>query len=175
MWRGHWTLLLWKGWMVRKGHEWDASISSRPHVRRAGMGNSRAGLFSFYCSHLSTQRCVNHPLQPAAVADIGETLKPTTRSSPLSTPKTLNAYELVHIPGCPPDTVAALASFFATLAPPPLLHCVWCHAEYTEVENRNRSCRVPCEDESADVEWVGRGRGHCVYKKDVLGLLWQDG
>jgi len=39
MWRGHWTLLHWKGWMVLDGwiigrvtYEWDASISSRPHV-----------------------------------------------------------------------------------------------------------------------------------------------
>ncbi|KAI9507516.1 hypothetical protein F5148DRAFT_1204509, partial [Russula earlei] len=52
-----------------------------------------------------------------------------------------------------------LASFFATLTPPPLLHCVRCHADYTEVENDDRSCHVPHDDESADVARVGRGGG----------------
>jgi len=79
-------------------------------------------------------------------------------------PKTLHAYVLAHIPGCPPDTLAALASFFATLKPPPLLHCVRCHADYTDVENGDRSCHVPHDDESAEVEWVGRSRGDCEYE-----------
>ena len=80
-------------------------------------------------------------------------------------PKTLHAYVLAHILNSPPDTLAALASFFATLKPPPLLHCVRCHADYTEVDNDDRSCRVPHDDESANVEWVGRnGRDGCEYE-----------
>lgn len=79
-------------------------------------------------------------------------------------PKTLHAYVLSHIPAAPPDTLTTLASFFATLAPPPLIHCVRCHADYTEVENTDRSCRVPHDDESANVEWVGRSRGGSEYE-----------
>jgi len=74
-------------------------------------------------------------------------------------PKTLHAYTLAQIPECPRDTLAALAAFFATVKPPPLLHCVRCHADYTEVENSDRSCRVPHDDDSAEIEWVGRS-GH---------------
>lgn len=80
-------------------------------------------------------------------------------------PKTLHAYVLAHIPDAPPDTLAVLASFFTTLAPPPRLHCARCHADYTEVENDDRSCRVPHDDDSASVEWVGRsGRDGCEYE-----------
>ena len=79
-------------------------------------------------------------------------------------PKTLHTYVLSHIATAPPDILVALASFFATLAPPPLLHCVRCHVDYTEVENSDRSCRVPHDDNSADVEWVGRSRGDSEYE-----------
>ncbi|KAH9053255.1 hypothetical protein EDB87DRAFT_1569468, partial [Lactarius vividus] len=78
--------------------------------------------------------------------------------------KTLHAYVLAHLPIAPPDTLAALASFFATLAPPPRLHCVRCHSDYTEVENDDRSCHVPHDDESADVQRVGMGRGGSDYE-----------
>lgn len=82
-------------------------------------------------------------------------------------PKTLHAYVLAHIADSPPDTIATLASFFATLKPPPLLHCVRCHADYTEVDNDDRSCRVPHDDESANVEYVGRsGRDGCEYETE---------
>ena len=82
-------------------------------------------------------------------------------------PKTLHAYVLAHIQDSPPDTLAALASFFAALKPPPLLHCVRCHADFTEVDNDDRSCRVPHDDDSANVEWVGRsGRDGCEYETE---------
>jgi hypothetical protein len=46
----------------------------------------------------------------------------------------LHVYMLAHILDYPLDTLAALGSFVA-LTPPLLLHCVRCHANYTEVEN----------------------------------------
>ncbi|KAH9015801.1 hypothetical protein EDB85DRAFT_788438 [Lactarius pseudohatsudake] len=78
--------------------------------------------------------------------------------------KTLHAYVLAHLPTAPLDTLAALASFFATLAPPPRLHCARCHSDYTEVENDDRSCHVPHDDDSANVERIGMGRGSSEYE-----------
>lgn len=78
--------------------------------------------------------------------------------------KTLHAYVLDNIPAAPPDTLAVLASFFATLSPPPLLHCARCHEDYTDIENGDRSCRVPHDDDSAEVEWVGHKRGDSDYE-----------
>ena len=78
--------------------------------------------------------------------------------------KTLHAYVLANIPIAPPDTLTALASFFATLTPPPRLHCVRCHADYTEIDNTDRSCHVPHDDDSAYVERVGMGRGGSEYE-----------
>jgi len=77
--------------------------------------------------------------------------------------KTLHSYVLDHIPTAPPDTFVFLASFFAMLAPPPRLHCVRCHSEYTDIENDDRSCRVPHDDDSAEVEWIG-SRGKYEYE-----------
>lgn len=78
--------------------------------------------------------------------------------------KTLHSFVLDNIPAAPPDTLSALASFFATLSPPPVLHCVRCHEDYTDIENGDRSCRVPHDDESAEVEWAGHKRGNSDYE-----------
>lgn len=96
-----------------------------------------------------------------AVPPTSEALRALITSIP---PKTLHAYVLAHIPDTPPDTLFALTSFFATLTPPPLLHCVRCHADYIEVENSDRSCRVPHDDDSTNVEWVGLTRGGSEYE-----------
>ncbi|KAH9015804.1 hypothetical protein EDB85DRAFT_1812939, partial [Lactarius pseudohatsudake] len=72
--------------------------------------------------------------------------------------KTLHAYVLAHLPTAPPDTLTALASFFATLTPPTLLHCVRCHSDYIEVENDDRSCHVAHDEDCADIERVGMDR-----------------
>jgi len=72
--------------------------------------------------------------------------------------KTLHSYVLAHILTAPPDTLISLASFFATLAPPPLLHCVRCHTDYIEIENDDRSCCVPHDDTSGEAEWIGSYR-----------------
>jgi hypothetical protein len=77
--------------------------------------------------------------------------------------KTLHAYLLDNISAAPPDTLAALASFFAALTPPPLLHCVRCHEDYIDVENGDHSCCVPHDEESIDVDWVG-GHGDSEYE-----------
>ncbi|EED77772.1 predicted protein [Postia placenta Mad-698-R] len=71
--------------------------------------------------------------------------------------KTLHEYTLAHIPLVPEPLLPALAEFFAKAAPPPKLHCVRCHKDYVDVENDDRSCLVPHDDESAEVERVGRG------------------
>ncbi|TFY63592.1 hypothetical protein EVJ58_g3153 [Rhodofomes roseus] len=71
--------------------------------------------------------------------------------------KTLHAYILSHIPRVPEVLLPALATFFAELSPPEKLHCLRCHKEYVEVENDDRSCLVAHDDESAEVERVGRG------------------
>jgi hypothetical protein len=65
-----------------------------------------------------------------------------------------------------------LASFFATLSPP--LHCVRCHGDYTDIENSgsDRSCRVPHDDDNAEVKWAGHKCGNSDYDT-YYG--WQDG
>ncbi|KAI9447633.1 hypothetical protein H4582DRAFT_2068250 [Lactarius indigo] len=61
--------------------------------------------------------------------------------------KTLHAYVLTHLPTAPPATLAALASFFATLRPPPRLHC------------------VPHDEDSGHTEWVSSiGRNDSEYE-----------
>lgn len=71
--------------------------------------------------------------------------------------KTLHAYVLSRIPSAPEPLLPALATFFSELAPPEKLHCVRCHKDYVDVDNDDRSCLVPHDDESAEVERVGRG------------------
>ncbi|OJT11377.1 hypothetical protein TRAPUB_12104 [Trametes pubescens] len=73
-------------------------------------------------------------------------------------PKILHAYVLARIPGQPAEALPALAAFFAELAPPPKMHCVRCHKDFVEVENDDRSCLVPHDDESAEVERVGAAK-----------------
>ncbi|KAI6152521.1 hypothetical protein BKA82DRAFT_4111883 [Pisolithus tinctorius] len=68
-------------------------------------------------------------------------------------PKTLHAYTLAHLralslspssstlynsPGTRPPISPPCIIFFATLAPPPLLHCVRCHAEFYAIENEEK-------------------------------------
>ncbi|EJD01671.1 uncharacterized protein FOMMEDRAFT_22039 [Fomitiporia mediterranea MF3/22] len=73
-------------------------------------------------------------------------------------PKTLHSYVVAHLPHTPLEVSEALMTFFATLVPPPRVHCVRCHKDYTEVENTDRSCLVPHDDESAEVEYVGNSK-----------------
>jgi hypothetical protein len=56
-------------------------------------------------------------------------------------------------------TLTHLTSFFSKLTPPPLLHCVRCHKFYHEIDNDDRSCLVPHDDDSAEVERNSRGVG----------------
>ncbi|CAL1700060.1 unnamed protein product [Somion occarium] len=70
--------------------------------------------------------------------------------------KVLHTYTLSRIPDASEDVLKSLATFFDTLTPPPKLHCVRCHKDYVDVENDDRSCLVPHDDESAEVERVGR-------------------
>ncbi|KAG6859906.1 hypothetical protein C0995_002116 [Termitomyces sp. Mi166 len=80
-------------------------------------------------------------------------------------PQTLHSYVLSRLhPSHPldPTTLHHVSAFFASLAPPPKLHCVRCHKSYFEIENTDRSCLVAHDDESAEVERVSakaKGKG----------------
>ncbi|KAJ3478468.1 hypothetical protein NLI96_g9730 [Meripilus lineatus] len=69
--------------------------------------------------------------------------------------KIVHTYLLTHIPGAQDDVIQSLGTFFESIAPPPKLHCVRCHKDYVDIENDDRSCLVPHDDESALVERVG--------------------
>jgi len=71
--------------------------------------------------------------------------------------KALHTYVLHQIPRAPEPVLSTLAEFFSELAPPLRLHCVRCHKDYAEIENDDRSCLVAHDDDSAEVERVGRG------------------
>ncbi|KAF5393590.1 hypothetical protein D9757_000008 [Collybiopsis confluens] len=76
-------------------------------------------------------------------------------------PPTRNSKPIIHPP--PSLTLTHLTSFFSSLTPPPQLHCIRCHKSYYDVENAERSCLVPHDDESAEVERVG-GKGPAEYE-----------
>ena len=81
--------------------------------------------------------------------------------------KTLHAYLLDNIQAAPPDTLAAFASFFETLSPPPLLHCVRCHEDYIDIENGDRSCHMLHDEWNYEIEYVGYYRGHSDSEYDT--------
>ena len=83
-------------------------------------------------------------------------------------PKILRDYLVTRIPGAPPNELDALSTFFVDLVPPPKIHCVRCHQDYVEVENSDRSCHVPHDDESAVVEHVGNIKN----KGSTYETLW---
>ncbi|KAJ7104114.1 hypothetical protein B0H15DRAFT_8879 [Mycena belliarum] len=74
--------------------------------------------------------------------------------------KTVHAYTLAHLARASPQTLTYLAAFFADLAVPPTLHCVRCHKGYFDVENDDRSCLIGHDDDSAEVERIGKGAGY---------------
>ncbi|KAJ7494768.1 hypothetical protein B0H11DRAFT_2003353 [Mycena galericulata] len=75
-------------------------------------------------------------------------------------PKTLHAYTLSHLATASPTTLTHLSAFFSDLHVPPTLHCVRCHKGYFDVENNDRSCLIGHDDDSAEVERVGKGAGY---------------
>jgi hypothetical protein len=78
--------------------------------------------------------------------------------------KTVHAYLLDNIPAAPPDTLSTLASFFVTLSPPPLLHCVRCHKDYIDVENGDSSCHMPHDEGNCSIESIGYQRDGSEYE-----------
>jgi hypothetical protein len=110
------------------------------------------------------------PLDNSRDAELGLITDPAALHSLISSvpPKTLHEYTLKHlIPPTrssstihPPSslTLTHLTSFFSSLTPPPKLHCVRCHKFYFDVENGDRSCLVPHDDDSAEVERVGSSK-----------------
>jgi len=84
--------------------------------------------------------------------------QPPLPSTSMSSPAT--GLHLDNTPRPPsPNTVTKLTTFFSTLAPPPLLHCMRCHKDFYDVENeeKDKACRVPHDDESALVSRVSGG------------------
>ncbi|KAJ7756470.1 hypothetical protein DFH07DRAFT_742637 [Mycena maculata] len=75
-------------------------------------------------------------------------------------PKILHSYTLAHLATASPGSLTYLSAFFSDLQPPPTLHCVRCHKGYFDVENGDRSCLIGHDDDSAEVERVGRGAGY---------------
>ncbi|KAJ7931543.1 hypothetical protein B0H13DRAFT_851455 [Mycena leptocephala] len=75
-------------------------------------------------------------------------------------PKILHSYTLSHLSTASPQVLTYLSAFFSDLVVPPTLHCVRCHKGYFDVENDDRSCLVGHDDDSAEVERVGRGAGY---------------
>ena len=134
------------------------AVDSEPQQLRTPSPSEAA--FNGLGSHPDTTMIPPGP-QKSAVPPTPEALHSLVTSVP---PKTLHTYVLDNIPEAPLDTLAALASFFVTLSPPPLLHCVRCHDDFTDVDNGDRSCRVPHDDDSADVEWIGRAGGNSDYE-----------
>ncbi|KAF9035418.1 hypothetical protein BDZ89DRAFT_1157802 [Hymenopellis radicata] len=110
------------------------------------------------------------PATPSPPPD-ASTSAPTT-SEGLATlissipPQTLHTYTLTRLESSSappsPTTISSLNTFFSKLEPPPKLHCIRCHKFYYDVENSDRSCLVPHDDDSADVERVG-GRYETLY------------
>lgn len=114
------------------------------------------------------------PSEPSRPEPPADPLDPTALHALLTTvpPKTLHAYTLAQLSTAPEPTLAALGAFFATLTPPPMRHCVRCHKDFTDVENTDRSCLVPHDDESAEVERVGRSRKVGAAEGPVYETLW---
>ncbi|KAJ7589109.1 hypothetical protein C8J56DRAFT_937785 [Mycena floridula] len=99
------------------------------------------------------------PMSPSPSPPDAESLHALIQSIP---PKILHEYMLSHLiaPPVAPETMMHLLAFFSALAPPAKLHCVRCHKDYFEVENTDRSCLVPHDDDSAEVERAGANKGY---------------
>ena len=116
---------------------------------------------------VSAQKEPRFSSEVPSVTPAPETVRPPVEPTPeslttliASVPaKILHEYALAQLPAAEQPVLEALAVFLATLTPPPTLHCVRCHKDFVEVENDDRSCLVPHDDESAEVERVGRS-GH---------------
>ncbi|KAI0337914.1 hypothetical protein BDW22DRAFT_1432927 [Trametopsis cervina] len=109
------------------------------------------------------------PPQPALLPT-SESITTLVTSIPA---KTLHSYVLEQLPSASTTTLESLCAFFNTLTPPPKLHCVRCHKDFTDVENDDRSCLVPHDDESAEVERVGRtGEARKTKEWTEYETLW---
>ena len=87
--------------------------------------------------------------------------------------QTLHSYTLARLSSAPSSslpfqtgaappssqTLTVLTQFFASLTPPPRLHCVRCHRGFFELENTDRSCTVAHDDDSAIVQRIRTGLG----------------
>lgn len=123
-----------------------AHHSGSPAPNPSPLGSTRSG--SPY-----RQPIIHKPLETLNVAEATpESLYAFLSIIP---PKILHSYTLSHVPSASEEVIKSLASFFDTLTPPPRLHCVRCHKDYVEIENEDRSCLVPHDDNSAEVERVG--------------------
>ncbi|KAG5638076.1 hypothetical protein H0H81_001925 [Sphagnurus paluster] len=110
------------------------------------------------------------PSPPPDSAQKSEDLLALIQSIPAPT---LHCYALAQLrpdTTIHPETLAHLSTFFADLTPPPRLHCVRCHKSFFEVENTDRSCLVPHDDDSAEVERVSsKAQGKSTQYETLWG------
>ena len=87
-------------------------------------------------------------------------------------PKILHDYTLARLQETAeplsPFTLTVLTSFFSALTPPPLLHCVRCHKGFFDIENNDRSCTVPHDDDTALIERIGKRNGRVAGEYETL-------
>ncbi len=124
----------------------------------------------------STRRVsVSCPPEPDNLLPVSDATPESLSNLITSVPaKTLHSYVLTRLPHAEEPVLKSLAVFFEYLTPPPKLHCMRCHKDYVEVENDDRSCLVPHDDESAEVERVGRtGEGRKTSMGMEYETLWE--
>ncbi|GLB34239.1 hypothetical protein LshimejAT787_0111230 [Lyophyllum shimeji] len=108
--------------------------------------------------------CRGPPLTPSPPPEAPKPADLYTLIQSIPAP-TLHSYTLTHLHPSNeihPEALTHISAFFSELQPPPRLHCVRCHKSYFEVENTDRSCLIPHDDESAEVERVSakaKGKG----------------
>lgn len=126
-----------------------ASLDARPKKRTRSMSPDKSHpLILSIESHVT-----NEPQHPLNLEELLTLLKRVP--APV-----VHSYLLTRLPRVTESEASTLSNFFSELRPPPQLHCVRCHKEYTEVENTDRSCLIPHDDESAIVEHVGSTKRH---------------
>lgn len=146
-----------------------------PSIASGSVGNPSNSPTFFTIRPHSNLSPSGNGLLPAISPSPPPTTDPTALQSLLMTipPKVLHEYTLAQLQETTEPhsqlTLTVLTSFFSALTPPPLLHCARCHKGFFDVENDDRSCMVPHDDESAEVERVGRGAGKAAEYETLWG------
>lgn len=145
-----------------------------PSIASGSVGNPNLSpTFSSIRPHSNLASPNGHSLLPATPSP-PPTEDPAALQALLLTipPKILHDYTLAQLQETAeplsPLTLTVLTSFFSALTPPPLLHCARCHKGFFDVENNDRSCTVPHDDDTALIERVGKGNGRVAGEYETL-------